>query len=375
MKKVLLTATVQSHIAQFHLPLIEMLKQNGYEVHVAARNNLEEKNGLRLDTPSKIFDIPFNRSPLSINNIKAYRMLKKILNENKYDAVHCNTPMGGVITRLAAIETRRAGTKVFYTAHGFHFYKGAPLINWIVYYPVERLLAHVTDKLITITKEDYQLAKNKFKTEVCYIHGVGANSRRYFPYTREEIEKLRSELGYNINQFILICTGELNKNKNQSTVIKAVAEVKKEISNIKLLLAGNGPKEQELKDLVNKLNLRKVVDFLGYRTDLEKYINIADVVISVSYREGLPLNILEGMLCEKPVIASINRGHMELVQDQVTGYLFNPNDILSCSELIIKLEQNTSLIKTLGLAGRKRGQLFTSQSVVNELSEIYEMTK
>ena len=302
-------------------------------------------------------------------------MLKKILNENKYDAVHCNTPMGGVITRLAAIETRRAGTKVFYTAHGFHFYKGAPLINWIVYYPVERLLAHVTDKLITITKEDYQLAKNKFKTEVCYIHGVGANSRRYFPYTREEIEKLRSELGYNINQFILICTGELNKNKNQSTVIKAVAEVKKEISNIKLLLAGNGPKEQELKDLVNKLNLRKVVDFLGYRTDLEKYINIADVVISVSYREGLPLNILEGMLCEKPVIASINRGHMELVQDQVTGYLFNPNDILSCSELIIKLEQNTSLIKTLGLAGRKRGQLFTSQSVVNELSEIYEMTK
>src|SRR5699024_4264780 len=139
MKKVLLTATVQSHIAQFHKPLINLLQDKGYEVHIAARDNLSEKNNLRLEEPDRIFNIPFDRSPLSIKNILAYSELKKILSENKYNIIHCNTPMGGVITRLAARKYRKKGTKVFYTAHGFHFYKGSPKSNWLLYYPIEKI--------------------------------------------------------------------------------------------------------------------------------------------------------------------------------------------------------------------------------------------
>ena len=165
-KKVLLTATVQSHICQFHKPLVEVLHAQGYEVHVAARNNLVEKNGLCLDFVEKIYNIPFSRSPKSKDNLKAYLQLKKIIGENSYEIIHCNTPVGGIITRLAALKARKSGTKVLYTAHGFHFYKGAAKKNWLIYYPIEKIMARFCDILITITEEDYQLAKRKFHTNI-----------------------------------------------------------------------------------------------------------------------------------------------------------------------------------------------------------------
>lgn len=371
--RVLLTATVQSHISQFHLPLVDMLKTHGHEVHVAARDNLKEKNGLKLETPDKIFDVPFERSPLNKKNLIAYRELKTILKDNKYDFIHCNTPMGGVITRLVAKEARKEGAKVFYTAHGFHFYKGASLKNWIIYYPIEKWLAQYTDKLITITKEDYKLASKKIKTNVFHIHGVGANSNRYFPCSSDLKENLREQLGYSSKQFILLCTGELNENKNQSTVIKAIAKAKKVIPNLKLLLAGNGPNEQALKHLAESLQVTEVVDFLGYRTDLEKYVNICDVALSASFREGLPLNIMEAMLCEKPVIASINRGHKELVKHEITGYLLEPNDIDGFTNYILSLYKEPPLIKKFGTAGNEIVQPFKEENVLEELKNIYKI--
>jgi len=371
MKKVLLTATVQSHIAQFHKPLINMLKENGYEVHVAARDNLAEKNGLKLDESDKIFNIPFDRSPLSRNNIIAYQELKKILSENQYDIVHCNTPMGGVVTRLAAKKYRKKGIKVFYTAHGFHFYKGAPKKNWIIYYPIEKFLSRYTDKLITITKEDFNLAKDNFRTDVVHIHGVGVNTEKFFPYKEDEILRVRNELGYGLNDFVLICIGELNKNKNQNTVVKAISELANVIPNIKLLLAGNGPMEHELRSLVKQLDLSDRIIFLGYTTELQKYINISDALVTASYREGLPLNVMEAMLCSKPIIASYNRGHIELVKQNVNGFLYKANDIRKLKDSISQLYNNIKLRNQFGKNGHEIISSYTSDSVVKELKEIY----
>ena len=157
--KVLLIATVQSHICQFHKPLVAMLHEHGCEVHVAARNNLAEKNGLKLDFAEQVFDVPFQRSPFSPKNLGAYKQLKKIVGEGSYDVIHCNTPVGGVVGRLAARKSCKRGTKVFYTAHGFHFYKGAPKKNWLIWYPVEKFMCRHTDKLITINEEDYQIGR------------------------------------------------------------------------------------------------------------------------------------------------------------------------------------------------------------------------
>ena len=369
--KVLLVATVQSHICQFHRPLVAMLHEHGCEVCVTARNNLAEKNGLKLDFVEQVFDVPFQRSPFSPKNLGAYKQLKKIIDEGNYDVIHCNTPVGGVLGRLAARKARKHGTEVFYTAHGFHFYKGAPKKNWLIWYPVEKFMCRYTDKLITITQEDYDLASAKFSTRVERIHGVGANAAKYRKLSEAECVELRHELGYAEDDKLLLCTGELLPNKNQITAIRALKILIKQQPKAKLLLAGNGPTLAELQAEVVVLGLQNYVEFLGYRTDLERYANIADVIVSCSYREGLPMNIVEGMLLGKPVVASYNRGHRELIAPDVTGYMVPPADANAFAEKIAVLLNDGELADRMGQAGYEKAQLYADTNVRQELQAIY----
>ena len=372
-RKVLLTATVQSHIVQFHRPLAEVLHEHGYELHVAARNNLGEKNGLSLDFADKVFDVPFSRSPKSPDNVKAYFQLKKILAADTYEVVHCNTPMGGIVTRLAAVKARKQGTRVFYTAHGFHFYKGASKKNWLVFYPVEKIMAGFCDTLITITKEDRWLAGQKFHTNVEHIHGVGVYTERYHAVSDAEKLQMRSKEGLKDSDFVILCTGELNQNKNQKALIKAASELKESIPGLKILLAGNGSLEQELRRQIRELGVEDAVRLLGYRTDLEKVTPAADLVVSCSYREGLPLNILEAMLCRKPVVASVNRGHRELVRTGYNGYLVPPDSPAKYAEAIKKIYSSRKLAEQLGENGFRVAQPYTAASVKKELSRVYQL--
>lgn len=369
--KVLLVATVQSHICQFHKPLVEVLHEHGCEVHVAARDNLSEKNGLKLDFVEKVFDVPFSRSPKSTDNISAYKQLKKIIDEGQYDVVHCNTPMGGIVTRLAARKARKNGTKVYYTAHGFHFYKGAPKKNWIVFYPIEKFFSRFTDKLITITSEDYQLASKKFHCEVMRIHGVGVDEKRYIPLCNEENKRLRDKMGFGAEQKIILCIGELLPNKNQQMAIHAMVEVVKQYPDAKLLIAGNGPEKEKLNALINSFNLQDNVTLLGYVINLQDYQHIADVCISCSYREGLPLNIVEAMLSGNPVVATNNRGHRELIKDGKDGFLVNLEDTQSMADKVINLLQNDVLSSAISDKAIYRGMKYCISSVRTELKQVY----
>lgn len=369
--KVLLIATVQSHICQFHKPLVAMLHEHGGEVHVAARDNLSEKNGLKLDFVEQVFDVPFQRSPFSPKNLMAYRQLKRVIDEGNYDVVHCNTPVGGVLGRLAARKSRKCGTKVLYTAHGFHFYKGAPKKNWLIWYPVEKFMCRYTDKLITITQEDYDLASAKFSVQLERIHGVGANSAKYCKLSKEECTRLRQELGFFEKDKLLLCTGELLPNKNQITAIRAMQILTKEQPDAKLLLAGNGQTFPELREEVDRMGLQDRVIFLGYRTDLERYANIANVIVSCSYREGLPMNVVEGMLLEKPVVASYNRGHRELIVQGVTGFMVPPADAGAFAEKIALLIDNGALATAMGRSGYEKARLYADTNVCSELERIY----
>lgn len=368
--KVLLVATVQSHIAQFHKPLMKLLKEHGWEVHVAARDNLAEKDGLQLEYPDQVFNIPFCRSPFDPENLEAYRQLKRLTKQEHYDVVHCNTPVGGLLTRLAARAYRRQGTKVYYTAHGFHFYQGAPKKNWLIYYPIEKWLSRFTDKLITITEEDYQLAKARFHCPIFRIHGVGANSEKYHPISTEEQERQKAELG--LSGRILINVGELLPNKNQATAIRVVNELLPQFPDIHLLIAGNGPERDNLDQLVCDLGLSDHVALLGYTTQLEKYLQVCDLLLACSYREGLPLNVMEAMLCGKPVVASNNRGHRELIHDDVNGFLVDVDDINGYTEMISKLFQLVSMSQE---TIRSSAKAYDKYSVEKELIDIYGLNR
>ncbi len=370
--KILLTATVQSHICQFHRPLVEMLREHGdCEIHVAARNNLAEKNGLKLDFVDQVFDVPFERSPFDPKNIRAYRELKRILTENQYDFIHCNTPVGGVVTRLAARKLRKKGTKVFYTAHGFHFYEGAPKKNWLTYYPVERMLASKTDALITINEEDFRLADGKFSCRAEHIHGVGVDASRYCPVTAEEAAKLKAQYGFSPADRLILCVGELLPNKNQQQVIRAMPAILGRVPEAKLLLAGNGSNRPALEELTASLGLEGHVTFLGYCTVLQDYQRFIDVGVSCSIREGLGVNLIEAMLNRNPVVATRNRGHNELVTDGENGYLVDVGDVDSLGDRIAALLEDPARMTAMGERGYETAQKYTTESVKKELKKIY----
>lgn len=195
MKKVLFVATVvKTHIMEFHIPYLKMFKEMGWETAVAARNDYENPADCVIPYCDTYYNIPFERNPLKPGNLKAYKELKHIIDEGEYDIIHCHTPVGAMLTRLAAKQARKKGTKVFYTAHGFHFYKGAPAINWILYYPVEKWLSRYTDVLITINKEDFERAKTFRAGKVCYVPGVGIDLKKFnVGYVNKE--QKRKEIG------------------------------------------------------------------------------------------------------------------------------------------------------------------------------------
>ena len=368
--KILYTATVYSHICQFHLPHLKKWQSLGHTVHVAGHDNLAVKNGLALKNVDQAFEVPFERSPFDPKNVKAYRVLKKLIDDQRYDLIVCNTPVGGILTRLAARKSRKRGIKVVYIAHGFHFCKGSSKKNWLIFYPIEKYMAKFCDLLITINEEDYALAQKKFshRTKVAHIHGVGVDETRYHPATPEEQLAMRKAEGLSPEDFVILCTGELNENKNQKTLISAAAQLKDRIPNLKILLAGNGPKEQELRDQIREEGLEGVVKLLGYRTDLERITPAVDLVVSCSRREGMPLNIIEAMLCAKPVVASHNRGHDELVSPGRTGILLTPTDTAGFAAAIDALATNAVRRNEMGEAAL---QWIQPYAVSNTREELY----
>ena len=363
--RVLITATVMSHVAQFHKPLAAVLHRHGCTVDVAARDNLSEKNGLRLDWVERVFDVPFERSPLSRSNIKAYKRLRQIIHDGGYDVIHCNTPMGGIVTRLAA---RGSGARVIYTAHGFHFYRGASRKAWLVYYPIEKLFCRLTSTLITINREDRDLAKRRFKVDTEYIHGVGVDASRYIPERADEA--LRRELGV-VGRRVILSIGELLPNKGQRFAIEAMKKIAGLHSDALLVIAGNGPERDALKAQADAAGLSDSVRFLGYCTCLEKWQQAAEMLVACSRREGLPLNVVEAMLSGNPAVVSDNRGHRELVDDGVTGFIVAHGDSVAIADRVCRLLDNGDLRARMGDAALSKGLLYSAENVEKELEHIY----
>lgn len=367
--KVLFTSHT-SNFSKFNYPLLKYFYENGHEVHYASMGE-EEIKGKEFCT--KIFTVPFARSPFSLSNIKAIKQLKKIIKQEGYDIIHTHTPMGSVDTRIAANKARKKGCKVFYTAHGFHFFKGAPIINWLLYYTVEKLLSSKTDCILTINDEDYETAINKkFRCAIRKIPGVGFNEKRFFKYNETKSLEIRENLGFAKDDFILICVAEFTKNKNQILLIKAIEILKQSIPNVKLLLAGKGECFEECKKYVNEHKLENNVLFLGYRSDVEDLYNISNILVTASMREGLAVNIMEAEACGLPVICSNTRGQRDLVKNNENGFVYEPNNL---QEFITKVEylyNNLDKYKEFSENNIKNATNYTSDVALSVTKKIYD---
>ena len=373
MPKVLYVATVvKTHIMEFHIPYLKMLKEMGWETAVAAKNDYDNPNDCTIPYCDKYYDIPFERNPFKIHNFKAYKMLKRIVDDGDYDIIHCHTPVGAMIARLAAQDARKNGSKVIYTAHGFHFYTGAPLINWIAYYPVEKWLASKTDVLITINKEDYERAKRKLKAgRVEYVPGVGIDTKKF---SREigDRDKKRAELGLQESDFAMLSVGELIPRKNHTLILDALAVLKKreQIEHIQYLICGRGALGTELKEKAENLGLSDHVKFLGYRTDVSEICTASDLFVFPSLQEGLPVALMEAMSAGLPVICSNIRGNTDLIEDGKNGIaITNDPDIIA--DTIITLQKDNLLRDKYGYAALSTIKHYDLSIITMQMRDIY----
>ncbi len=331
MKRVLMLASVASMIDQFNMPNIALLQKLGYEVDVACNfiegNTCSDARVAELkqklqDMHVHCYQIDFARNIKHMGqNMRALRQVEGLMKQNGYAFCHCHSPIGGVVARIAGHRTR---TKVIYTAHGFHFYQGAPVMNWLVYYPVEKMLSRWTDVLITINHEDYKLAKKKFKMKkLTYVPGIGIDTQRECLSQKEKEEK-RKELGIPQDAFLITNAAEFTPNKNQKTVIEAIEQLHN--PNIYFVMCGIGEKKAELEQYVKEHGLEEHIRFVGFRNDLHEILQTSDCFVLSSFREGLSVALMEAMAEGLPVVCSRIRGNVDLIKDGKGGILVSPGN-------------------------------------------------
>lgn len=369
MKKVLFVEN-SAGFCKFNAPYMNWFKQQGWQVdHVAP--GIEEKFAYGV---THHYDVDIHRSPFSFQNIKAIKALKKLIDKELYDLVHCHTEMGGLCARLAAISARKKGCKVIYTSHNYPFYKGASMVAWTVFYSVERMLAPLTDAVVTINEEDYQITcKHRFAIGPNFkIDGVGVNLERFSPVSTEEKMKLRDEVGVPKDAFVLLYTAQFIPRKNHEMLIKQVPKIRESIPTLKVLFAGNGPIFEEMKALANNLGVSDCISFLGGRGDIDRLCRVADLHVATSKLEGQGINNIEAMACGCPLVVSRVRGHRDVCIDGKNGFLFDLDKPQDMSAEIIRLYNDKDLYHRISEFNKKDASRFDVKREVAAMASIYK---
>lgn len=377
--KVLILASVASMIEQFNMNNLEILQKRGLEVHVACnfKDGSTIPNSKVVLFQKKLHDmnitihqIDFDRNATNIKKfILAYKQTLKLFQSQNYDFVHCHSPVGGACARLAG---KRTKTEIIYTAHGFHFFKGAPISNWLIFYPVEKYLSRYTSKLITINEEDYYLSSRKFKSSsIQYVPGVGVDSNKFIPVSKLNKKELRIKLSIDPNLFTLVYVGELSDRKNQMFLLESLIKLKTQISNFKVYLVGVGPNESKYIEYIKDNNLAPFVELMGYRSDIPEIMASADIVISTSRQEGLPVNVMEAMSTGIPLIVTNCRGNVDLVRDGINGFVVQLDDV---DQLVDKIKYLWSCEETrqnFSKASLEEVEKYSMKNVSKLMFEIY----
>ena len=386
--KVLMVASVASMIQQFNMRNIKILQQLGYEVEVACNfetgNTCSEKQitllKQQLEEEGVVWhQIDFARNVFKVGeNGRAYGQLKKLFQEKRYQFVHCHSPIGGVLGRLAAHKYK---THVIYTAHGFHFFKGAPKKNWLLFYPVEWLLSFWTDILVTINREDYDRAKKHMHAgQTIYVPGVGIHLEDFknpADGNKERRTEKRKELGIPENAFMIAQVAEFTANKNQKTVISAIEKM--DDQDVCYVMCGIGDKKEELEEQVKAASMQEKIRFLGFRRDIDEILEASDCFVLSSYREGLSVALMEAMAKGLPIVCGKIRGNVDLVQDGAGGFLVDPgnaDEYVGAFEKLIEMKQNDpDTFLQIGETNKKTMEQFSCDKVDEKMREVYQRVK
>ena len=369
-KKALLVTTVSGFVPQFEMNNVRLLQERGYEVHYAsnfAMPSYGDNNDRLKGTGIRCHQIAFAREPWNVKNMSAVRELAALIRREGVSLLHCHTPMGAVCARVAAARTGLRN--VIYTAHGFHFFDGAPKKNWLIYYPVEKVLSRYTDSLLLINREDYVRAKKKFSARhTDLLPGVGIDIEAVQRGSAENAG-LREELGILPGQRVLLTAGEMIPRKNQTLLL----EVLRRLQNpaLTLIILGHGKLQGELKAKARALGIERQVIFPGYRTDVFRFYGIADLFLFPSLQEGLPVAVMEAMAAGLPVVASAVRGNRDLILPGEGGELLSPHRATDWEKVVSILLEDCKKREAYGLYNRQRIGAFSREANETKMREIY----
>lgn len=357
----------KTKLTSMSLLYLEQAQKLGYKIFIGVAQRTKE---VISPFPVHHFHSRIYRSPFAIkDNYRAYKTLNKMIKENNIKIIHCNTPVGGLIGRLSGKKCNIK--KVVYQAHGFHFYKGAPIKNRILYYPIERLLAHWTDAIITINKEDFEAAK-KFRLrnngKVYYVHGVGVNTAEFKRNENIRQEK-RRELNMADDDIIILSVGELNANKNNKVIIEAMSKLKNK--KIHYFLCGTGDLKEQMMMQAENCGISENIHFLGFRSDVKELYSAADIFVMPSLREGLSRSLMEAMSAGLPCVVSKIRGNVDLIENGKGGFLFKPDNVQDIAEKIKMISENEDMRIEMGKYNEKIIIPYDIKNVKEEIRGVY----
>ena len=346
-------------IWNFLIPHVRYWISQGNEVELACSRTGFYFDELRDVLKVKMYEIPFERFPFKKKNITSYRILNRLVRKKRYDIVISQEPVGGVIGRMVGA---RNHCKNVYTAHGFHFFKGASLVRWLLYFPVEKFMSRYTDVLVTINDEDFERSKKFHVKKIKKIDGIGVDLNKYH-YDPSERSDVRKQLGIKDDDFIILTVAEMIERTNYETSLKALADLP---FNFKYLICGDGEIAEKLKKMAKELKLEDKVSFMGFRKDVNKIYQVADVFLFPSFQEGLSIALIEAMASGLPIVCSRIRGNVDLIQDGKGGLLYEPTDHKGFNEGIKKIYRDR------GSYGEFNRSFVKRFSVENSVKSFYE---
>jgi len=369
--KILFIATIDVHIVAFHIPFMKLLQEWNYVVEVAARDTGSKK--FVEERGFKFHDVPFSRNPLSVYNIRAFFIILNLMRRNEFLMVHTHTPVASFLGRIAG---KMAGVpRIVYTAHGFHFHEYGSRLKNFAYFRLEKFAGKFTDVLITINRDDYEIAKKSNLVpngKIVYIKGVGVDTERIKPENIEDnrLESINGDLHY--RNPLILTVGRLEREKNFDQFLHMLKIIKDSGKKFHGLVIGEGPLKDYLEKIINKLKLNDIVKFTGYFTRAFELISQAEVYIFTSSREGLPVSVMEAMAVEKPVVAYNIRGVRDLVVDGETGFLIPYRNVQQLAEKVMYLMNNPEVARIMGRKGRERiEEEFSIKKIKTEMSNLY----
>lgn len=367
-KKVLILTTTDNMIWQFLIPHIKHMESLGATVECACA-----KTGFWFEELQKmgliLHEVKLARNPIHPKNLSGYKQLKKLFKEKQFNLIHCHQPVGGVMGRMLA---KKFKVPCIYTAHGFHFFKGAPLKNRLIFKTIEKYCAKHTTSLVTINNEDFEACKNWKAKHKYKINGIGVDLSHYKADEGLNKAEFKESLGFNKNDFIVTSIGELNANKNTYQLFDVIKSI--EDKKVKYLVVGQGPLKEQMEDFIKTNNLEDRIKMVGFRKDIQNILSVSNIYIMPSFREGLSRSMMEAMNFGLPVVASKIRGNTDLVGDNEGGMLCHPQDKEGFKNAILEIYNSKELQKQYKSRNIEFIKNFDINLVLKQMEEIYEET-